>query len=87
MRQYIYKIIIAVIALIIVFEFTIGKTINKFNQKAEILFTKEGRKEMVESVKSEMQKAIKKENYLTEDERILINKFILKIKNELKSVE
>ena len=87
MRQYIYKIIIAVIALIIVFEFTIGKTINKFNQKAEILFTKEGRKEMVESAKSEMQKAIKKENYLTEDERILINKFILKIKNELKSVE
>jgi len=87
MRQYIYKIIIAAIALIIVFEFTIGKTINKFNQKAEILFTKEGRKEMVESVKSEMQKAIKKENYLTEDERVLINKFILKIKNELKSVE
>ncbi|MBC8300794.1 MAG: hypothetical protein H8E55_34140 [Pelagibacterales bacterium] len=87
MRQYIYKTIIAVIALIIVFEFTIGKTINKFNQKAEILFTKEGRKEMVESVKSEMQKAIKKENYLTEDERVLINKFILKIKNELKSVE
>ena len=38
MRQYIYKTIIAVVALIIVFEFTIGKTINKFNQKAEIIF-------------------------------------------------
>ena len=87
MRQYIYKTIIAVIAFIIVFEFTIGKTINKFNQKAEIIFTKEGRKNMVSSVKNEMQKAIDKENYLAEDERILINKFILKIKNELKSVE
>jgi len=87
MRQYIYKTIIGVVALIIVFEFTIGKTINKFNQKAEIIFTKEGRKEMVKTVKSEMQKAIKKENFLKEDERILINKFILKIKNELKSVE
>ncbi len=87
MRQYIYKTIIAVIALIIVFEFTIGKTINKLNQKAEIVFTKEGRKAMVSSVKNEMQKAIDKENYLAEDERILINKFILKIKNELKSVE
>ena len=87
MRQYIYKTIIAVVALIIVFEFTIGKTINKFNQKAEIIFTKEGRKGMVSSVKYEMQKAIDKENYLAEDERILINKFILKIKNELKSVE
>jgi len=87
MRQYIYKTIIAVVALIIVFEFTIGKTINKFNQKAEIIFTKEGRKGMVNSVKTEMQKAIDKENYLTEDERLLINKFISKIKNELKSVE
>ena len=87
MRQYIYKTIIAVVALIIVFEFTIGKTINKFNQKAEIIFTKEGRKGMVSSVKAEMQKAIDKENYLTENERILINKFIFKIKNELKSVE
>lgn len=87
MRQYIYKTIIAVVALIIVFEFTIGKTINKFNQKAEIIFTKEGRKGMVNSVKTEMQKAIDKENYLTEDERVLINKFISKIKNELKSVE
>ncbi|MFL2878640.1 MAG: hypothetical protein ACJZ4R_03340 [Candidatus Pelagibacter sp.] len=78
---------VAVIALIIVFEFTIGKTINKFDEKAELLFSKEGRKNMVISVKSEMQKAIEKENYLSNDERILINKFIFKIKNELKSVE
>jgi len=87
MREYIYKTIIAVVALIIVFEFTIGKTINRINQKTEILFTKEGRKEMVNSIKNEMEKAVKKENYLNEDERILINKFILKIKNELNSVE
>ena len=87
MRQYIYKTIIAVVALIIVFEFTIGKTINKFNQKDEIIFTKEGRKIMINSVKDEMQKAIDKENYLTEDERILINKFISKIRSELKSVK
>ena len=31
-----------------------------------------------------MEKAINKENYLTDDERVLINKFIEKIKNELK---
>tara|TARA_B110000285_G_scaffold74647_1_gene85995 strand:- start:967 stop:1230 length:264 start_codon:yes stop_codon:yes gene_type:complete len=87
MRQYIYKILIAIIALIIVFEFTLGKTINKINQKIETFTTKEGRKEMVISVKSEMKKAIKKENYLDEDERILIKKFIEKIKNELNSNE
>ncbi len=87
MRNYIYKTLIAVIALIVVFEFTIGKTINKISSQTEILFTKEGRKGMVSSIKTEMEKAVKKENYLDEDERILINNFIKKIKNELKSAE
>ncbi len=86
MRNYIYKTLIAVIALIIVFEFTIGKTLNKITSQTDILLTKDGRKEMVNSIKIEMEKAIKKENYLKEDERILINKFINKIKNELSSV-
>ncbi len=87
MRQFVYKTIIIIVALIIAFEFTIGKTINKFNQKTEMIFSKEGRKGMVVTVKKEMQKAIDKENYLTEDERVLINKFIGKIKNELNSAK
>ena len=51
-----------------------------------MVFSKEGRKGMVITVK-EMQKAIDKENYLTEEERLLINNFINKIKNELNSVK
>jgi len=87
MRNYIYKTIIAVVALIVVFEFTIGKTLNKITSQTDILLTKEGRKSMVVSIKNEMRKAVEKENYLKQDERILINKFINKIKNELKNVE
>ena len=87
MRNYIYKVLIAVIALMVLFEFTIGKTINKISSQTELVFTKEGRKGMISSIKVEMEKAVKKENYLDEDERILINKFIKKIKDELKSAE
>ena len=87
MRNYIYKVLIAVIALIVLFEFTIGKTINKISSQTELVFTKEGRKGMISSIKVEMEKAIIKENYLDEDERVLINKFIKKIKDELKSAE
>ena len=83
MRQYIYKTLIAVLALILVFEFTIGKTINKFDKKIEALFSKEGRKDTIISIKEEMQKAIDKENYLSSDERVLINDFINKIRKEL----
>ena len=84
MRNYIYKILIAAIAFVLVFEFTIGRKFNQINEKTEIVFTKEGRKEMVISLKNEIKKAIEKENYLDEEERILINKFIEKIRNELK---
>ena len=87
MRNYIYKTLIAVIALIVVFEFTIGKTLNNITRQADILLTKEGRKKMISSIKIEMKKAVDKENYLKKDERILINKFINKIKNELNNVE
>ena len=38
---------------------------------------------MKDKLKDELRKAIKKENYLTEDERYLISSFIEKIKNEL----
>ncbi len=86
MRNYIYKTLIAVIALIVVFEFTIGRTLNKVIKQSEIILTKEGRKDLINSIKEEMKKAVKRENYLKEDERILINDFIKKIKDELNSV-
>ena len=87
MRNYIYKIIVAAIALIIVFEFTIGRKFNQFDKISNNFLTKEGRKTMIISVKNEMEKAIDKENYLTEEERVLINRFILKIKSELNTVK
>ena len=87
MKNYIYKTIIATIALIIVFEFTIGRKFNKLDEIADNFLTKEGRKALVISLKNEMEKATEKENYLTEEERVLINKFMSKIKKELNSVE
>ena len=87
MRSYIYKIIIAAIALIIVFEFTIGRKFDKADEISSKLLTKEGRKELIISLKNEMAKATESENYLDEEERVLINKFIRKIKKELNSVE
>jgi len=85
MKNYIYKVIIATIALIVVFEFTIGRKFNQFDEMSNKFLTKEGRKIMINSIKSEMEKATKKENFLTEDERILINNFIAKIRSELNS--
>tara|TARA_B100001057_G_C22568312_1_gene840116 strand:+ start:65 stop:328 length:264 start_codon:yes stop_codon:yes gene_type:complete len=84
MRNYIYKIIIFVIAVIIIFEFTLGRHLNNLNNQINTFTSKEGRKEIVESLKKEIKKANDKENYLSEEERILIRDFIIKIQKELK---
>ncbi len=83
MRQYIYKTIIAVIAVIITFEFTIGRELKQLNEKFDIFGSPEGRKKVVSSIKKEIKKANDKENYLDEDEKELIKNFIIKIKKEL----
>ena len=83
MKNYLYKVIIAAVAIIFVFELTIGRKFAQIDDITQNFISKEGRKEMIKSIKIEMEKAINKENYLTEDERLLINNFILKVKKEL----
>ena len=83
MREYIYKILIFVVAIIVVFEFTVGKQISQINEKVNYFTSSDGRKQMIASLKEEIKKANEKENYLDEDERLLIRDFILKIRKEL----
>ena len=84
MKPFIYKTIIIIVALIILFEFTIGTKINEISEKFNYLTTKEGRKEGVVKIREEMKKAIKKERYLSKEDAKLINQFIRKIRNELR---
>ena len=84
MKQFIFKTIIAVIAIVLVYELTIAKQIKEFTSQSEVLMTKEGRKDGVEKIREELKKAIKKERYLSKEDAALINQFIQKIKRELK---
>ena len=83
MRQFIYKIVIVVLAIILVYEFTIGKQISQFGGKVDAISSKEGRKETVNKLREEIRKAVKKERYLSKEDAKLINEFILKIQKEL----
>ena len=83
MRQFIYKMVIVALAIILVFEFTIGKKISQFGGKVDAIYSKEGRKETVNKLREEIQKAVKKERYLSKEDAKLINEFILKIQKEL----
>ena len=83
MRQFIYKIVVIVLAIILTYEFTIGKKISQFGGKIEAISSKEGRKETVNKLREEIKKAVKKERYLSKEDAKLINEFILKIQKEL----
>ena len=83
MRQFIYKMIVVVLAIILVYEFTIGKKISQFGGKVEAISSKEGRKETVNKLREEIKKAVKKERYLSEEDAKLIGEFITKIQGEI----
>lgn len=83
MKQFIYKVIVILIAIILIYEFTIGKLITRYSEKLNIISTKEGRKELVISLRDEIKKGVKKERYLSKEDAKLLNEFFKKIQNEL----
>jgi hypothetical protein len=83
MKSFIYKTIIIVLAIVIIFEFTVGSKINEISSKFNYFATKEGRKEGVVKIREEMKRAIKKERYLSKDDAKLLNQFLNKITAEL----
>ena len=83
MKIFLYKLLISLVAFYIFFELTVGSRIDYIENVFNSFKDSNQRIIMKEKLKDEMRKAIKKENYLTDDERYLILNFIKKIKNEL----
>ena len=84
MKNFIYKIIVVVIATILVYEFTIGKKISEFGSRIDAVSSKEGRKDTVNKLREEIRKAIKKERYLSKEAAKLIGEFIRKVQKEIR---
>ena len=83
MKIFIYKLLISLLFFYVFFELTIGSRINYFTDKIKIFTDHESRIEFKEKIKSEIKKGIEKDNYFSEEERILISTFINKLKKEL----
>ena len=83
MKIFIYKLLISLFAFYILFEFTIGSRIDYFKDLINSLNDSHQRIIVKEKLKDELRKAIKKENYFTDDEKYLISNFIIKLRDEL----
>ena len=85
MKLFIYKTLIVIFALYVLFAFTIGLEIKKVQNNINLLNSERGRNEILNKVRKEIQRANKKENIFTTEDKKLLSDFINKITNELNS--
>ena len=85
MRTFIYKSFIVIFLAIIVFKFTISKTIQNYEKKLYENFSREKIEFYKIKIRDEMKNAIEKDNYLDREDAKLIREFIDKVKAELSS--
>jgi len=86
MKLYIYKTLILIVALYLLFQLTIGQILKNYESKIEnYLYNKEGRQEILNKIKDEIKSANQKENIFTLEEKEILSKFINKIQKELSS--
>ena len=83
MKIFLYKLLISLVAFYILFELTVGYRLDYIENLVNTFNDDNQRIIMKEKLKDELRKAIKKENYFTEDEKYLISNFIKKIQSEL----
>ena len=84
MKIFFYKTILVAIVFFIAFKLTIGSLINQTESKIRDLTSKESVEMIKMKIRKEMQNPIDKEDYLNENDAVLINNFLKKIRSELK---
>ena len=83
MRIFIYKCLIVFFGIYLTYNFTIGKKIDEYESKLIYFFTDQGREKTRHFLRKEIKNSIDNENLLKEEDRILVRKFIDKLKKEL----
>ena len=84
MKIFFYKTILVAIVFFIAFKLTIGSLINQTEDKIKDLTSKQSVEMIKMKIRKEMQNAIDKEDYLNDNDAVLINNFLEKIRSELK---
>jgi len=83
MREYTIKIVIALIALYVLFKITIGALANTYATKIKSFTDHSQRIVVKEKILEEMKKASEKQNFFSNEEKIIISNFLNKIIDEL----
>jgi len=85
MKIFIYKVLIISFVFALLFELLIGSKINEVKKQLYEFKSEKNIKEIKIKIFKELESGSKKENYFSENEKIIIINFINKIKSELQS--
>jgi len=83
MRIFVYKTLFIFVCIFILFQLTVGAKIKKIKNEIEEFKSHKNIELMKNKLRDEMKNAISKDDYLSTEDALLINKFINKLKKEL----
>ena len=83
MKIFVYKALFIFVCIFLLFQLTIGVKIKQFERELDNFKSKENIENIKNKIRKELRSAVKKENYLSDDDAKLINEFINKLKQEL----
>ena len=85
MKIYFYKVLTFFVLFFIFYKLTIGLTIKEIKSEIDFLVSKENVEYVKNKIRNEIKSAEKKDRYISDEDAILINKFLNKIKSDLKT--
>ena len=86
MRTFVYKTLIVIISIFLLYQLTIGYTVYNFQKKIFSSLDKESIEYVKDKIRQEINKSISKERVINKEDSILLRKFIDKIKEDLKNI-
>ena len=83
MRIFLYKLLITLALVFILYKITIGQTIKHIETKLEYLSSKDNITFLKEKLRDEIRSSLTKERYINKEDAELLNSFIKKIQGDL----
>ena len=83
MRLFIYKSIVIFVGIYLLYNFTIGKTIDQYESKLIYFVTDQGREDVRNLIRKELKNTIDNENVFDPEDKVLVKELIEKIRIEL----
>ena len=83
MKIFFYKTILVALVFFITFKLTLGSLINQTKSQVKDLTSKENVELLKSKIRKEIKTAIEKEDYINDEDTVLIRNFLKKVKSEL----